>query len=350
MSQPKRTRRAQDDEKQLLIEFCLSKKKEFLAHFLKQRGLPFSGTREILRERLNEYLSNGELTIEELTYFLNRVEGWGNQHIYVYQAPGGSLSKWRTIAQAKKALAEVDLEDLLNAPKPLIMPEKPELSTVQLENDRLRFVWIERKIWYQRSEDDDQFPNDELVLRAYKINIERRITSFEIDLLEGNAHLALPNISKSAVEIDSTTGGGKKKKDHYQVLREQFESYLEPLIGISTYKRVRLSKAITKLEKSTEVKSREDGFETLQGGQILFTSPDVNSDTKLDSSMNSVKAAIPGDVKGTLGSYYWQPSPGGLTRVLFVKVTAPENSVAFRVQCTEDEVRYVLSRIRKLCK
>ena len=70
-----------------LLNIIFNHRKAALQGFLRDRRQAFSGTQEKLRERVEGYLSDGSVRAEELVELLDRIEGWGNQHIYLYRAP-----------------------------------------------------------------------------------------------------------------------------------------------------------------------------------------------------------------------------------------------------------------------
>lgn len=350
MSKPRRKLNRDGDEQKYLIEFCVSKKREFVNEFLKDNGLRPSSNREELRQALHDYIEQGDLSIDELAKFLNRVEGWGNQHIFFYHAPPGSFSLWRDATRVKTLLANNNVYDLLNAPRPVLMPDRPQLSTIELSDNRLKFIWVQKKIWYQRQEDQDELRDEDIVLRAFRMHVERRITWFELNLISGHDYLSIPNIAKANADVEpDERGTTKKKKDHYEVLRQRFETELAPFLSVSSYPRTRIRKAITALEASDEVMARTSGSETIAGNKVIFQSSDEQTDIKSDKILADYKLKMPQGIKSTEGSYYWQEGYNGLTKNLFVKMSVHSSCIAFREQLSEQDVRNVLQRIRILC-
>jgi hypothetical protein len=83
------------EEQQALIDFVLALRKSHIQDFLKQVELPKSGTKEDLRERLQEALDEGELTYEQLVDFLDSVAPWGKQHVFLYHGPQHDIQAWK---------------------------------------------------------------------------------------------------------------------------------------------------------------------------------------------------------------------------------------------------------------
>src|SRR5881397_947913 len=83
------------EERLALIDFVLAFRKSHIQDFLKQVELPKSGTKEDLRERLQEALDGGELTYESLVDFLDSVASWGKQHVFLYHGPRSDQQAWK---------------------------------------------------------------------------------------------------------------------------------------------------------------------------------------------------------------------------------------------------------------
>jgi hypothetical protein len=68
---------------ELLLDCALAHRAETLRAFLEQAGLAKSGIKDVLRDRLRDYLDEDYRRAVEITEFLNLIEGWGNQHLYI---------------------------------------------------------------------------------------------------------------------------------------------------------------------------------------------------------------------------------------------------------------------------
>ena len=54
-----------------------------------------SGTKQDLRERIQEALDEGDLTYERLVDFLDSVAPWGKQHVFLYRGPRIDMQAWK---------------------------------------------------------------------------------------------------------------------------------------------------------------------------------------------------------------------------------------------------------------
>jgi hypothetical protein len=314
----------------LTLDYLLLHKKEFIQEFLRERGLYYSGTKAVLRKRFEGYLGDGRLNGVELVALLNRIEGWGHQHIYLYKAPNWSIGLWCTEESARERLSDLGLIDLFNRQRPLVLPEETTLSSIEWTMEGLRFVWVEKRQWEERVPEED-IESADIVWRAHRIKSARGLTTFDWDLVSGHAMLMIQKLPS-----------GTK----YHRIRRQFEKELEPIVGLSQFEQVRVSRAIQPIEESGEVRRRQLAYETRRGGKARFTSASPSADTYADPDLERAGQALGGEAAGLLGNFYWHPVPGILKRELHSMLYASDQRVGIFGERREQEVRHIISRIR----
>jgi hypothetical protein len=324
-----------EGEVELVLNYLLSHKKAFTQDFLREdRGLPFSGTKEKLRERLKGYLGDGQLDAADLVWLLNRIEGWGNQHIYLYQASDRLIEPWLEEDSVRKRLADLGLDDLFNRQRPLVLPEETTLSSIEWTPERVRFVWVEKRQWEERVSEED-IKEEGMVWRAYRINISRGLIAFDWDLVSGYAMLMIQRLPR-----------GTK----YYLIRDRFEKELEPMVGLSQFEQVRVSRAIQRIQalEEKEVRRRQLAYQTQRGGKVTFTSAGRSRGTSADPDLKRAGQAL-NSTAGLLGNFYWIPVEGKPGREVHSKLYASDQRVGIFGEHQERDVRYVLSRIRQHC-
>jgi hypothetical protein len=322
-----------DEDLKHVLDYLMAHKMEFAQRFLRERSLPFSGTKAVLRDRLKGYLDNEQVTGEELIELLNDIEGWGNQHIYLYKSPNQVIEQWRQRTAVEDRLKELGMIEQLNRRRPLILPSEPTLSTIEWTPDRIHFLWVEKRQWEERIPEED-IERDDIVWKAYRRRTSRGLTSFDWDLVSGHAMLMIQRLPR-----------GTK----YNQIRDLFEKKLEPIIELKYFERIRVSPAIQSIEESGEVRRRQLAYETLRGGRARFTSANRAMDTYADPALERAGQALGGDKAGWLGNFYWHPVPGSIERELHSKLYALDQRVGIFGDRLEQEVRYVISRIRYYC-
>lgn len=323
-----------EEEIERLVDYLFAHRKRHVQAFLGERGLPRTGTKGHLRERVVESLEGGAFRVLDLITLLDQIEGWGNQHVYLYRSGDAVAAPWRRSARVEAILRENRCHGLLNRRRPLLLPTKPTLSSIAWSEQRVRFVWIERREWDERLTAED-FSNDGIHYRAYRRGLERGITSFDWDLISGDAALMIQRLPTGT---------------DYMRVRDRFENELEPLVRLESFDRVRASRAIGRIEASAEIRRRQVAQETRLGSRATFVSRGRKRDAfQDDPDLRASRAALQNSA-AVLGNFYWLPAPGKLKREVHVKLYAQDQRAGLFGELDEDDVRYVLSRIRHHCR
>jgi len=325
--------RLTQEDVERVLDYLLSHKMAFAQELLRARGLPFSGSKARLRQRMQGYLDQGDVQTTDLVQLLNHIEGWGNQHIYLYKGPDPQIRGWVDEDVVKAQLAALGLGDLLNRQRPLVLPEEPTLSSIEWTPERVRFVWIEKRAWEERIPDEDIIEGDK-VWRAYRINVARGLVAFDWDLVSGYAMLMIQRLPRGT---------------RYHQIRDRFEDALQPIVGLRQFERVRISGAIQRIEMSDEVRRRQLAYRASRGGKVAFTSASSSRDTFADPDLERAGQIFRGKAAGVLGNFYWLPVKDRLRGELHAKLYARDHRVGIFGEHEELGVRYVLSRIRHYC-
>lgn len=317
-----------------LLDFALSHKAESLRDFLRTQEIPTSGAKEVLRERLETYLAENRQGQLHLTQYLNGVDGWGNQHIYLYRANGQLTADWRNEETVKTALRGGRALGLLNRPRSVVLPDKPSLASVGWSQAHLRLVWNEKREWFERREDEDT-EEDGLVFRAWEHKISRGTLAFDWDLRTGHAMVMIQRLPRGA---------------QYAAVRDRVTELLRPFLDLSAFGRTRISPAIKAILDSGEVRERKTNWETTQGGRASFQSASRRQGVGSDQTLKRMESEGRADLQGSLGNMYWLPTAGGeLADELHTTLHKNDQRVAIMGERTEQEVRYVINRIRAYC-
>ena len=335
-------------EQQALIDFVLALRKSHIQDFLNQVELPKSGTKEDLRERLQEALDGGDLTFAQLVDFLDSVAPWGKQHVFLYQGPRGDAQTWKDPDHTERLLKQHRLGRLFNARLPLILPEKLTLSSVVHSDGKLRITAVEKRDYTERTPEHDEEKEAEsgerITLKAYMHHLTRTLTAFEWDL---NANVAMLQITQLQEDGD------------YEELAEQFSQLVKPWLDIKQFGPVDLRQVIRSLhdiEGKGQAEARSHGvhYRSPRGRRVSAHSPSprdsVVGEKFLDDAMDSVRK----NGVGHLGNFYWLAGTklGLVTNTLkaevHVIIVGAKSRVNFPTPNSEEVVRYVLHRVRAL--
>jgi hypothetical protein len=320
------------EDAESILDYLLAYPSRLLREFLRTNGVSPSLTKPLLRERLLQKMQNGEIETADIITQLDELEGWGDQHVFLYRSTMEAAKVWGSEARRFSILKKNGLDHLLNRRNPCALPLRPVISTIRGATDRLRIQWVEQRVWDERLPQLDQV-DGEITLRAYHQRVRRGVTTFDWDLVTGHAALMIERLPHGT---------------NYLEVRDRFESELESLVGISTFKRIRLGKATGRIEESGEARRRQYKHETERGFVASFTSPSPLHDAFEDPGVERARKAL-GKTVSLLGNLYWNPVSGKLDRHIHVKLYPKELRVGIFGACTELEVRHLLSRIRFYC-
>lgn len=323
-----------DEEVEALFEYLLDHPKRLLRQFLRGHDLPVSLTKTDLRGRLARAVETGEVAVADLISLLNEVEGWGDQHIYLYRSTPRQAEDFSSPLHLRSILKEHGVLHLYNRRNPLVLPSQPEVTSIKHSPERLSIQWVEVREWEQPVPEED-FEEGEMVWRAFRKQTRRGVTTFDWDLITRHAALMIQRLPSGT---------------NYVGERSRFEEVLDPLVGLGGFfAPLRVSRAIARIEESGEAQRRQYRHETPNGYVASFTSPSRKRDAFDDPAMERARLALGGNTMPVFGNLYFKEIEGRLDRRIHVKLYPKDQRVGIFGGCSEGEVRYLLSRVRHYC-
>jgi hypothetical protein len=317
----------QVDQKKLLIDSIFSHKLDFVKEYFRSKEVSFSFRKDILNSKLNEGIDDGTFSLAELIELLDRIEEFGNQHIYLFNCNTEYIKILRNAEYIKDRLRLRNLEKLYNTENFLILPNESTLTSVIHNDNILKFKWVEKRVW--KDPLDERIEDDKLV-KTYQINLARGITTFRINLVSGNAEIMIQRLPKGA---------------NYESIKDDYLDEISKYIEVHSLVPLGLRRSIKLLEESDEVDKRQIDLETIEGGRVAYKSRDTRSDYQSDAILSRSRTALGNNVSGNRGSFYWKAN-GILERPILTHIYAKDNRLGIFGQRIESEVNYVLSRVR----
>src|SRR5712691_10373878 len=101
---------SQDSDGQLL-DLALLQGNRFIKELLRSKKLPIGTNKEQFEQHLREAISGGQLTRADVLDWLRDVEGWGNQHVFVFASPDADHGLFHERAAFSAALTAGGLGD-----------------------------------------------------------------------------------------------------------------------------------------------------------------------------------------------------------------------------------------------
>ncbi|HEY9687566.1 MAG TPA: hypothetical protein V6C52_11365 [Coleofasciculaceae cyanobacterium] len=316
-------------ERALLLDMLRNHKNEYIKEFLKANSLKRGGKKDDLFARIEEGIETGKISDKQLIDLLDRIEEYGNQHTFLYCQLPIDLNTYKNPIKVQEILENANLLDLYNSNKTLFLPEKPRVSSITHDNRELTIKWVEKKTVLEPIEEEIE---GDTLTRKYKIKHFRGASLFRLNLLTGTAELFIKSVSRGEREYDKS--------------EKNFWDQITLALGINSFPKLDLSKAIERIEASGEADNHQIIWETSRGSKMNFKSPDQNTDYRDDQTISKALEAAGNNLKGELGNFYWLPDNGIIEKRIHTKVYANSNKVYFMGERIRSEVDHVLSRIR----
>jgi hypothetical protein len=114
----------------------------FVKELLHRKKIRVGANKDDFERNLTEAIESGTLTREDVEAWLGEVEGWGNQHVYLFnitKALNGDLTR----PKIQRRVRAAGLDALWGASTVMTFPDEPQLTSVTFADSVLRLVWQE---------------------------------------------------------------------------------------------------------------------------------------------------------------------------------------------------------------
>lgn len=171
--------------KELARGIVLSQGNVFIKELLREKGLRIGSTKADFMANLNEAIDSGDLTVADIEAWLHRVEGWGNEYVYLYDVSCEVVADktWSDPESVRNRVHETGFADLWNASSSLAFPDEPTLTGIYFSNRVFRLTWHQgiRSMARDTSKDYEEVIEDDLYqFRAFRQRSERTVMRFDV--------------------------------------------------------------------------------------------------------------------------------------------------------------------------
>ena len=337
-----------DEERRSVVEFMLALRKSHIQEFLQDVDLPKSGSKSELRERIQDAIEEGRLTVEQLVAFLDTIVPWGKQHVFLFTGPRGDVGSWKDPEHVLDKLKKQQLEHVFNARLPLVLPEELTLSSITHAAGRLRVTAVQKREYTERApEYDDTKVTDgdgEVILKAYVNHVSRTLVAFEWDLNANVAMLQITQLNRDTL---------------YEEVAKEFFKLVSGWLDSTMFAPVNVRAAIRKLHEladngKAEARFHGIDYRTLRGSRLSAKSPSPRDSVFADDIIDGAMAGVAKSSVGHLGNFYWLAGSNGnglvnpLKTDVHLFIVGDKHRINFPTPNSEDVVRYVLHRVRAL--
>ncbi len=347
-----------DDLERLVKGIVVAQGNDFVKELLRERGIRIGTTKADFERNLLEAIGDGRLTRADVDEWLDRVEGWGDQHIYLYNVPSEWVRDpvWSDGDLVKRRIEEADYGRYWNVSTSLEFPEEMTLTGISFSESTFTLTWHRgAESWVRETERDsrESIDGDLYEFRAYRYRAKRAVTRFVLrtgtsDPATWAAALLIPIAFNSP---------------EHEALQEQVARTLGRLTALADFRALQrqpvpIANVITKLDQAglapggggPHVTAQSTRF--LSGGSYVeFASTSHHEDYRSSGPVREWRRAMRGpqlaQFTGSNGSLEFLKHPSnGLSRDVKIQLYGTDRRVRIWKQLTAAEVWAILDTLR----
>ena len=318
----------------------------FIKELLRLKGIRIGITKDDFEDNLNQAIESGALVLDDVDKWLKSVEGWGNQHVYLYKI---SPLLMESLAEPviRDRVGSAGLREVWGKPTVLAFPDELTLTSIMMDGDVLSMVWQKGSPgWtpvpeknYVQEEDLDTYE-----YRAWRRVEQRTISRFEcrLDKQLAAIFIAMP-INGEDHEIALSTA------KHAIGLIMDIEELEGGRLDISAVSRnIDQRNVPSNVVSSPKVKTQKSRL-TSGGAYVEFAANSRDKayweETAIKNVRKAVKTPQLSAFQGTDGVFIFQAGAGSLGRPLRVQLYAPDRRIRLWAQMAADEVWEILAML-----
>lgn len=337
-------------EKETLINIVrgivLAQGNFFIKELLRRYHIKLGVTKTDFETSLLKAIENGELERHHVDGWLDEVEGWGDQHVYVYKVPSTLLQEplWPETNKLQEKVKRVGLGHLWEARTSLQFPRTRKLTGISFDADSLRLTWHQGlSSWVPDEEKDYQkeIEGDLYEFRAHRQRADRSVMRFELRL----------SAKVAAVFLQE-----EWNKELHQSALQEVEETVSKIFNFGLLVPYNVSLAIKNLDQAaletdTPLPHVRPHSTRLSGAGVYveFASTASKFGYQDFEPLRLVRRALkPDKFKGARGVFLFRRTgPKGSTRDLRIQLYGPQRRVRLWAQMSASEVWEILGTLKK---
>ena len=341
------------DLKRLAAGIVRAQGNRFIKELLRAKGIRIGTNKEDFERNLTEAIETGKLKLEEVAAWLRRVEGWGNQHVYLYNV-SPALQKDLTRPRIRQRVEAAGLGAVWDGETALEFPDEPRLTSISFNDSVLRIVWQEASPEWTPVPEKNYREEEGLDLyeyRAFRRVEHRAITRFEAHLNGGFEKNGIAGLFIA----DPIQG------DEHKAALAEAKRVMSLLMDLSELERGQIDISVVSRNvdqrnvpsnavPNPEVKAQKSRLKS-GGAYVEFaaSSPDRAywEEDAIRYVRKSVKSQQLPAFQGSDGVFAFQPGfgPRALARALRVQLYGRGDRVRLWAQMDVDEVWTILTKL-----
>lgn len=336
------------DLKRLAAGVIRAQGNRFIKELLREKDIRIGTNKDDFERNLTDAIESGKLGLDDVESWLRLVEGWGNQHVYLYTILP-KLRREMTKPRIRKRVSDAGLDRVWDGGILLAFPDEPQLTSISFTESVLRLVWQESSPgWIPVPEKNytEEEGLDTFEYRAWRMIERRAITRFEADLDKGLAGLFIA----SPIQTDEHLAAIAEVKRVIGLLLD-LPALEEGQINISIVSRnLDQGNVPNNVTVSPSVKAQKSRLAS-GGGYVEFAADSRDKayweEPAIGNVRKSVRAQQLAAFHGGEGIFVFQQGagPDDLTRPLRVQLYAKDNRVRLWAQMDAVEVWTILAKL-----
>jgi hypothetical protein len=347
-------------EKDLIWDEFSSLKRDEVYSFARDkariRGLS-QETKETILDRVRAELAKSDSLAkwDDLTRFVARRGALGKQHVFLYDVDEATSAAWDSVQKAEARLQAAGVPNLLGLDEPVAAPAHIKLATVQYEDGQLVVTAAGRRTITRRNAAEET----RLASQVSSGNVVRVYETIQV-----RAWVRL--VWDTTAAIATIQVGQLNRDSDYDEVVAEFLS-LVPWVPFADFKPVDLATVIRKLHEQAEEEqlNQTKGETTLQGTN--YRTGGLHSNNRALAASQPMLAGHPDIVTAmrllrehgvaSRGNCHWRKHGDGgatgsqaLRTPLHTDIAAAKQRVKIMRPVTDDELRYLLGRLRALAQ
>jgi hypothetical protein len=318
------------DLKQIVQFVIVGQGNEFIKELLRENGIKIGINKADFIKNLNAAIDENKLTLPIIEEWLSEVEGWGSQHIYLFDPLRLSLEN------AKHKILNSKYSKLFNHQSSHEFPKELSLTNITIGDNLLSLTWhIGNSAWvrtsskdYQEEEDGDLYKYE-----AYRHFSDRSVVRFEWNITNPYCAMFLPQANK--------------EKIHEETLRKVWLVLKEIGLCKNELKKISVNNAVNALRANSKQATTTSMTLRVDGGHVNLVSDLPEGGIEDVEAVREVGLAVnPTKFKSSEGMFKLDTDTNStLSRPIKLQIFGIESRIRIWVKCKREDIYSVIGLI-----
>lgn len=298
----------------------------FIRELLREHKIKLGLTKKDFQKNIDDAIDNGTFTQAMIEAWLVEVEGWGNQHVYMYEPPPLKAADARPLIEKSK------FKSVIDKPVSYDFPATLSLTSIAVTAAGLSIVWHQSTTGWRRDEAkdyQDTVDGENYEFRAYRERFDRAVVRFEWRFADDYCAILLQLPHESGV--------------HDVALAVVWADLASIGIAPQPLTKLALSKSFAKLSRDPKVVT-QNSKRSVAGAFIILgsTMPSVGFNT-VEPVRNVFKTVDDSKFKLADGIFAFdEKQHAGLDKLIKLQGYGEDSRLRIWVQCKRNEIFYLL--------